>query len=601
MCGIIAYIGNKPAREILLEGLKALEYRGYDSSGMAILNGSISICKAVGGVDSLAEKSKSFKLDGTVGMAHTRWATHGKVTENNAHPHLSASGKWAIVHNGIIENQGVVRAQLEYNGYSFSSDTDTEVLLNYIEQECGKGRSVPEVMVRVEENLEGNYAYVLMDRESPDQLWCMRKGAPLVVGLGDDELFVASDPSAFGNRASHCFFPEHNQAILLTKGEQPKAFGKGGRLPDPLPMPMMQIADTTRKNEHKHFMLKEICEQPEILERNLRLDRESLLNDFGRVVSDKVPGGRIVILACGTSLHAGMVGRYMIEKYAGVPVVVEQASEFRYRKPVVWPGDLVIGVSQSGETADTLAAIRYVKKKNATVVGLCNVAHSSMAQECDALILLDAGPEIGVASTKAFFAQVIQFIRLTVFLSKDATLRDALMADIPALSVHLRQLIDQKSEIEALACQYASTGHFLYLGRGIHYPLALEGALKLKEIAYVHAEGYPAAEMKHGPIALIEELFPVIAIANDQENRTKMATGIQEINSRNGQVIALATEGDTLIASEARHPLFIPASHEMLLPLLTVIPLQLFAYYMALARGCNVDRPRNLAKSVTVE
>ena len=602
MCGIMAYIGKKPVKEILLKGLKALEYRGYDSSGIAILNNKrISVCKSVGGVDLLEQKTCSQKLTGNTGMAHTRWATHGKVNETNAHPQISECEKYAIVHNGIIENHSTIRQQLEHQGFKFKSETDTEILLNYIVYLLDKGLQIQDVFSRIIKNLEGSYAFVFMDRSAPGQLWCMRRGAPIAIGINDGESYISSDPYAFTVMADSYFLPENNQFVHLSIHNFPKIFDTEGRVPDPVLMPVSIPERTTGLNGYEHYMIKEIHEQAEILDKTMNLSRESLLKDFGKVVSERISGTRIIILACGSSLYAGMTGRYMIEKYTGIPVIVEHASEFRYRKPVIWPGDLIIAISQSGETADTLAAIEYVKQKGATVLCLCNVAHSSMAVLSDSTVALQAGQEIGVASTKAFFAQLIQFIRLTVFLSNDASLRDKLLSDLPELKKQVRYMLADKLKIKEITSYYKNSENFLYIGRGILYPLAMEGALKLKEISYIHAEGYPAAEMKHGPIALIEDGFPVIALANDKSNKQKILSNIQEIRSRKGHIIAFAEEGDTVLPEFSEHTVFIPDTNELFSVLLSIIPVQFFAYYMALNKGCNVDRPRNLAKSVTVE
>ena len=600
MCGIMAYIGNKPVKEILLKGLKSLEYRGYDSSGIAILNGHISVCKSVGGVDLLEEKICSQKLTGNTGMAHTRWATHGKVNEINAHPQVSECKRYAIVHNGIIENHSIIKQQLEHHGFKFKSETDTEVLLNYIVYHLNKGILIQDVFIRLMKNLEGSYAFVFMDEAAPGQLWCMRKGAPIAIGINDGESYISSDSYAFAGMAISYFLPENNQFVHLSIHNAPIIFDEKGRVPDPVLMPVL-TNDSTGLNGYEHYMIKEIHEQSGILNKTMNLDRECLLKDFGKIVSERISGARIIILACGSSLYAGMTGRYMIEKYTGIPVIVEHASEFRYRKPVIWPGDLIIAISQSGETADTLAAIEYVKQKGATVLSMCNVAHSSMAVLSDNTVPLQAGQEVGVASTKAFFAQLVQFIRLTVFLSKDASLRDKLLSDLPKLKNQIERMLADKLKIKDITSYYKNSENFLYIGRGINYPLAMEGALKLKEISYIHAEGYPAAEMKHGPIALIEDGFPVIALANDKSNKQKILSNIQEIRSRKGHIIVFATEGDTILPEYAEHTVFIPDTNELFSVLLSIIPIQFFAYYMALNKGCNVDRPRNLAKSVTVE
>jgi glutamine---fructose-6-phosphate transaminase (isomerizing) len=605
MCGIFGYIGNKEAEKILLDGLHLLEYRGYDSAGIAILNGSINMVKTTGNVDCLANKLKESDHPGKIGIAHTRWATHGKVSEDNAHPHLSFSGRFVLVHNGIIENYVVIRELLKEKGYTFHGETDSEVLVNWIDfLVIRKGLTVENALKQLMVDLHGAYAFVLIDNRESERIYAVRQMSPLVVGLADGEVFLSSDSHALSNYASRYFIMNNHSILVLSRGHEPLLMNKEGiRQPIEYKVLKHTILDSGLAG-FSHYMHKEIYEQPDNISRCISSGDEDLQNELSPLKGKLGQFKRMVILACGTSYHAGMIGRHLIEKYVRIPVSVEYAAEFRYRNPVVGPDDLIIGISQSGETADTLAAMRMAKEEGAFTLTLCNVAESSMARESDLTVSLDAGVEIGVASTKAFTAQVMKLIQLTAFLSSHngrKFLIDDIADELALIPSKMRFIFAYEQHLIELAKKYAHCKNFLFLGRGINHSVALEGALKLKEISYIHAEGYPASEMKHGPIALIDENFPVVAIACDAENRGKMISNIMEVKARNGIVIALIAEGDKEVAAMVDEAIEIPVTHDALVPLLSVIPLQLFAYHTALALGCNVDRPRNLAKSVTVE
>lgn len=605
MCGIFGYIGKKEAEPILLDGLHLLEYRGYDSAGIAILNGSINIVKTTGNVQILDNKLKEKYCPGKMGIAHTRWATHGKVSVENAHPHLSFSGRFVLVHNGIIENYSALGQLLKANGYVFKGETDSEVLVNWIDYlAVVKQLTVEEVLKQVMVDVHGAYAFVLMDNTDPKRLFAVRQMSPLVVGLSDGEVFLSSDSHALSNYVNRYFIMADHSILILTRNHKPRLINQEG---NHLPIEYKELKFTLLDSGLgglSHYMLKEIYEQPDILSRYFSQGNEQLQDEFADLSNKISEVKRLIILACGTSYHAGLIGHYLIEKYARIPVTVEYAAEFRYRNPVIGPDDLIIGISQSGETADTLAATRMAKEKGAFILSLCNVPESSLARESDINISLGAGTEIGVASTKAFTAQVMKLIQLTTVLASSngqKPLIKKIHDELIQIPSGIRILLAYEQHIKDLAYKFSHCKNFLFLGRGINYPVALEGALKLKEISYIHAEGCPASEMKHGPIALIDENFPVIAIACDKENRDKMISNIREIKARNGILIALITEGDREIADLVDETIEIPETSDMLNPLLSVIPLQLFAYHTAVALGCNVDRPRNLAKSVTVE
>jgi glucosamine--fructose-6-phosphate aminotransferase (isomerizing) len=611
MCGIVAYIGSREAYPILIKGLKRLEYRGYDSSGVALLNGSLNIYKKKGKVADLEESTAGKDVGGAMGMGHTRWATHGEPNDANSHPHLSQSGDIAIIHNGIIENYGTLKEELMNRGHQFKSDTDTEVLVHLIEDvKENTGCDLDEAVRLALHEVVGAYAIVIMSKNDPTKLIGARKGSPLVVGIGDGEYFMASDATPI--------IEYTRDVTYLNDGEV--AYIKEGKLSiktiDNVTMtPYIQTLEMNleaiEKGGYEHFMLKEIHEQPKSIYDSLRgrfdpqsgsFAMRSLKEHEGKIKNLK----RIIIVGCGTSWHAGLVGEYLFEDIARIPVEVEYASEFRYRNPVINEDDLVIAISQSGETADTLAAIELAKEKGATIFGLCNVVGSSIPRASHAGAYTHAGPEIGVASTKAFTAQV-SILTLWAFgfaeIRGKATkqeLRSA-FAELETIPAKVERTLQCEAQIKELADVFKDAHNFLYLGRGYGFPVALEGALKLKEISYIHAEGYPAAEMKHGPIALIDENMPVVVIATKNSIYEKVISNIQEVKARKGKIIAIVSEGDDKVKKMADYVIEIPETREYLEPLLSTIPMQLLSYYIAVFRGCNVDQPRNLAKSVTVE
>jgi glutamine---fructose-6-phosphate transaminase (isomerizing) len=605
MCGIFGYIGKKEAENILLDGLRLLEYRGYDSAGIALLNGSINLVKTTGNVQCLSDKLKEMKCIGKMGIAHTRWATHGKVSEENAHPHLSFSGRFVLVHNGIIENYREAGQLLSAKGYIFKGETDSEVLVNWIDYlTIHMGLTVENALKRVMVELKGAYAFVLIDNQEPDRIFAVRQMSPLVVGISEGEAFLSSDTHALSNYASRYFILADHSILILSRKDEPFLMNKDGIRQSIEFKDLKLTLFDSELGGFSHYMHKEIFEQPEIISHLITAGNEDLNAELSPLISKLSQFRRLIILACGTSYHAGMIGHYLIEKYARIPVSVEYAAEFRYRHPVVGPDDLIIGISQSGETADTLSATRMAKEAGAFVLSFCNVPESSMARESDLTIPLEAGTEIGVASTKAFTAQVMKLIQFTIFLAsfKERNLLiDEIRDELASIPSRMRFILAYEQHLIDLANKFSHCKNFLFLGRGINYSVALEGALKLKEISYIHAEGYPASEMKHGPIALIDENFPVVAIACDKESRGKMISNIMEVKARNGIVIAVIAEGDKEIAEMVDEIIEIPVTPEPLVPLLSVIPLQLFAYYTATSLGCDVDRPRNLAKSVTVE
>jgi len=608
MCGIVGYVGPRQAVPILLQGLKRLEYRGYDSAGLALITeGRLLVEKAAGKISQLeAQLGQTLPLAVT-GIAHTRWATHGAPNTRNAHPHTDCTNSIAVVHNGIIENAATLRAKLLERGHTFSSETDTEVLAHLIE-EFYKGTLAEAVAAALRE-VEGTYGIAVVSTKEPDTVVAARLGSPLLVGLGNDENFIASDPSAI---------LQHTRSVIyLGEGEMAVITPTSYRLMDRKEMPLTKAVSqiewdlaTVERGGYAHFMLKEICEQPESIRNVLRghlLEEEGTARLGGLNLTDEELLGinRIVITACGTSWHAALVGEYLLEEIARVPVEVEYASEFRYRSPILDSKTLVIVISQSGETADTLAALREAKRRGARTLGLVNVVGSTIAREVDGGIYLHAGPEIGVASTKAFTSQIVALALLTLYLGRKHTLSilqgREIVAALQRLPEQIETVLKKQPEIEDLAERFMRTTNVLYLGRGYNFPVALEGALKLKEISYIHAEGYPAAEMKHGPIALIDELMPVVFIAPQDAVYAKVQSNIEEVRARGGRVVAVVTEGDTAIRKLADYAIEIPKTLDMLTPVLAVVPLQLFAYHIAVRRGCNVDQPRNLAKSVTVE
>jgi len=615
MCGIVGYLGHREAFNIILKGLQRLEYRGYDSAGLMLYEGeTLSVSKTKGKVFDLKTKGQTEgNVKGSLGMGHTRWATHGVPNNVNAHPHLSNSGRLAIVHNGIIENYQALKTTLEQRGYTFYSDTDTEVLINLIEEIQQKEQVKLSKAVRMALNrVVGAYAIVVFDHSNPDQLVTARMGSPLAIGVGEDEFFIASDASPFIEYTSNAIYLEDGEMAILdrTKAIEIRKI-KSNKEVDPFITELELSLEEIEKGGYEHFMLKEIYEQPRAIKDTFRgrlRVEEGLIKMAGveQHLHTFLAAKRIVIAACGTSWHAGLVAEYIFETYLRIPVEVEYASEFRYRDPIIGPGDLLIAISQSGETADTLAAIKMAKSKGAFVFGICNVVGSSIARESHAGAYTHAGPEIGVASTKAFTTQITVLTLIALKLAREkSNMGDAefrhLINELESLPSKVEQLLQQDAYIKEIATVYHKAEHSLYLGRGFNFPVALEGALKLKEISYIHAEGYPAAEMKHGPIALIDEHMPVFVIATRKGHYEKVVSNIQEIKSRKGKIIAIVTKGDQQVAALADHCIEIPEIEESMSPILTTIPLQLLAYHMAILRGCNVDQPRNLAKSVTVE
>jgi glucosamine--fructose-6-phosphate aminotransferase (isomerizing) len=611
MCGIVGYIGPQQAAPICLSGLKRMEYRGYDSAGLCILqDGTLHIGKKAGKVAEMEREVDVAAMTGTIGIGHTRWATHGVPNDVNAHPHSDASGAIALVHNGIIENYLTIKKKLLHAGYAFVSDTDSEVLAVFIGMLYDQLHDFELAVRTALSEVEGTFGVVVMSAHDPDMLIAARRGSPLLLGVGQNEYVIASDASAVISHTRQVVYLHENEMAIVTRHD---GFHTKTIHNEETHSVVEQIEfelDAIEKGGFDHFMLKEIYEQPNTFHDGFR---GRLLVDEGNVrlgglqaVADKLKQARrIIITACGTSWHAGLAGEYIIEQLAKIPVEVEYASEFRYRDPIIYSDDIVIAISQSGETADTLAAIREAKRKGATVIGFVNVVGSTIARETDAGVYLHAGPEIGVASTKAFTSQLCVLTQFALYMGRmrdlDARTGKEIAAGLAALPSLIHRCLEQGPAVQAIALTYAKATNFLYLGRGVNFPAALEGALKLKEISYIHAEGYPAAEMKHGPIALIDENMPVVFIAPKDEIYDKVISNIQEVRARNGTVIAIASEDDTSIDAVADHVIRIPETLPILTPVLASIPLQLLAYYIAVERGCNVDMPRNLAKSVTVE
>ncbi len=611
MCGIVGYIGDKNVYPILINGLKRLEYRGYDSAGISILKDEIQVYKKQGKVKDLEKFVSDKDVTGTIGIGHTRWATHGEPSDVNAHPHTSENGHFVLIHNGIIENYATLKNKLTKRGYSFYSETDTEVLANLIEYIYLKGKVSAEIAIRLAlTKVIGAYGLVILCKDEPDKLIAARKGSPLVIGIGENEYFLASDATPIVEYTKSVVYLNNDDVAIIKKNELVLKTVSNDTL-----VPKVQQLDLEigmmEKNGYDHFMLKEIFEQPRSIENTFRgriaSDLKSLhLGGLYNVMPRLIEAKRIIIIGCGTSWHAGLVGEYLFEDLARLPVEVEYASEFRYRNPLITKDDVVIAISQSGETADTLAAIQLAKEAGALVLGICNVVGSSIPRETDAGVYTHAGPEIGVASTKAFTAQVTVLALMSILIGrKRGLLSDEvffqLIREMNQIPAKLEYLLTFNDQYKKIAEMYKEANNFLYLGRGYFFPVALEGALKLKEISYIHAEGYPAAEMKHGPIALIDQNMPVVVIAAKDKSYNKIVSNIQEVKARNGIVIAIVTEGDTVIKSMADHVLEIPKCDEKLVSLLAVVPLQLLSYHIAVMRGCNVDQPRNLAKSVTVE
>ncbi len=611
MCGIVGYIGPKDAYPILLAGLKRLEYRGYDSAGIALLNGESRVYKCRGKVSDLEAHVEGKDISGTMGIGHTRWATHGEPNDINAHPHVSMNGLFIIIHNGIIENYSRLKRKLEDRGYVFTSDTDTEVLVNLIEYIYMKGQVSAEIAVRLAlTKVIGAYGILVTCKDEEDMIIAARKGSPLVVGVGDGEYFFASDATPIIEHTNRVVYLNDNDVAIVRRDEITFKTIMNVKI-----TPIIQNLDLDigeiEKGGFDHFMLKEIFEQPRAIEDTFRgrISHNPFnihLGGLFHIMDKLVNAKRIIIIGCGTSWHAGLVGEYLIEELARIPVEVEYASEFRYRNPVILSDDVVIAISQSGETADTLAAIKLAKEQGATVIGICNVVGSSIPRETHAGVYTHAGPEIGVASTKAFTAQVTVLSMIAMLLGHERKVisdsdYQSLVSALIAIPSKIDIILKDITEIHKIADLYKNSNNCLYLGRGFLFPVALEGALKLKEISYIHAEGYPAAEMKHGPIALIDQNMPVFVIATKDKSYEKIVSNIQEVKARKGIVIAVVSEGDAVIKGLADHVMEVPLTDEALTPLLAVIPLQLLSYYIAVLRGCNVDQPRNLAKSVTVE
>ena len=615
MCGIVAYIGNKQAQPIVIKGLKRLEYRGYDSTGISIYNGtSLHTLKTKGKVSDLeALIAANPAQQATLALGHTRWATHGIPNDINAHPQTSNSGNLVIVHNGIIENYASLKKELIHRGFSFSSDTDTEVLVNLIEdvqqqQGVKLGKAVQIALSQV----IGAYAIVVFDRRKPNELIAARLGSPLAIGIGQDEFFVASDATPFIEYTKEAIYLEEAHLAIIRVGKPIKIRKiKDDSLAEPYVEELQMSLENIQKGGYDHFMLKEIFEQPKAIQDTLR---GRLLSDEGVITLSSLRehenkflnAKRILIVACGTSWHAGLVSEYLFEDFTRIPVEVEYASEFRYRNPIIYPDDVVIAISQSGETADTIAAINIAKEKGAFVYGICNVVGSTISRITDTGCYTHAGPEIGVASTKALTTQITVISLIGLYLGKaNGTLSRSqyqeYVTELAALPTKVEKILESQSFIEEVASSFQTAQNCIYLGRGYNFPVALEGALKLKEISYIHAEGYPAAEMKHGPIALIDKEMPVVVIATKKGYYEKVVSNIQEIKSREGRIIAIVSEGDTQVKALADYCLEIPDAQEAFVPILSTIPLQLLSYYIAVQRDCNVDQPRNLAKSVTVE
>ncbi|MBK8600063.1 MAG: glutamine--fructose-6-phosphate transaminase (isomerizing) [Flavobacterium sp.] len=615
MCGIVGYIGFREAYPIIIKGLKRLEYRGYDSAGIMLYDGAnLKVSKTKGKVSDLEEKSlKDGVTLGNIGMGHTRWATHGVPNDVNSHPHLSNSGNLAIIHNGIIENYEPLKKELIKRGYTFKSDTDTEVLVNLIEEVQIKENLKLGKAVQVALNqVVGAYAICVFDKNNPDEIIVARLGSPLAIGVGNDEFFIASDASPFIEYTSNAIYLEDEEMAIVRLNKPLKIRKiKDDTIVDPYVQELQMNLEQIEKGGYDHFMLKEIYEQPSVIKDTYRgrlHANQGVIQMAG--VEDNLEkflnAQRILIIACGTSWHAGLVAEYIIEEFARIPVEVEYASEFRYRNPIINKGDVVIAISQSGETADSLAAIKLAKERGAFVFGVCNVVGSSISRETHAGAYTHAGPEIGVASTKAFTTQITVLTMIALRLAKaKGTLSNSdfhrYLQELELIPEKVKEALETNDKAKEIAAKFKDATNCLYLGRGYNFPVALEGALKLKEISYIHAEGYPAAEMKHGPIALIDEHMPVIVIAPKQGHYDKVVSNIQEIKSRSGKIIAVVTKGDIQVRDLADYVIEVPETSDALSPLLTTIPLQLLSYHIAVMRGCNVDQPRNLAKSVTVE
>ena len=614
MCGIVAYLGKREAYPVLIKGLHRLEYRGYDSAGVAMIskNGDLNVYKKKGKVSELEEFASGKDVSGSIGIGHTRWATHGEPNDINSHPHYAESGDLVIIHNGIIENYAAIKEGLIKRGHTFVSQTDTEVLIHLIEdikirEKLKTGHAVTAALNRV----IGAYAIVVMDKNDPNVLIAAKKGSPMVIGIGEEEFFVASDASPIVEYTKNVVYLNDEQVAIIRRNEEIKLRTIKDK---EIPLYVQELElelEAIEKGGYEHFMLKEIYEQPKSVLDSMRgrLNSKKGSVQLGGIV-DHLPkfknAKRIIIVACGTSWHAGLVAEYLFEEYTRIPVEVEYASEFRYRNPIIFEDDIVIAISQSGETADTLAAIELAKSKGATIIGVCNVVGSSIPRASHAGSYTHAGPEIGVASTKAFTAQVVVLTLMALQVAQEkGTIPQGkfrqLLYELESIPSKIEDVLKQNELIKEISDKYKNAENALYLGRGYTFPVALEGALKLKEISYIHAEGYPAAEMKHGPIALIDENMPVFVIATKGANYEKVVSNIQEVKARKGQIIAVVTNGDKEVRKMADYCIEIPETDESLVPLVSVVPLQLLSYHIAVMRGCNVDQPRNLAKSVTVE
>ena len=610
MCGIVGYVGHRSCLPILVEGIKRLEYRGYDSAGVAVQNATgLKVVKAAGKIRELESRLAKEPLSGNSGIAHTRWATHGAPTDANAHPHTGNNGRVALVHNGIIENYAVLKSALVSEGHVFRTETDTEVLAHLVEKHLKRGLKLEQAVGAALDMVEGTYGIAVMCADEPGTVVGARKGSPLVVGISDGEYFLASDVAPIvGHTRQVVYLDDGEMAVLTPDGFHTATIGQV-----PVDKTVQEVEwdlGKIEKGGFPHFMLKEIFEQPESVRDSMRgrvVAEEGLARLGGlNMTSEELLGiKRIIILGCGTSWHAGLIGEYMLEEHARIPVEVEYASEFRYRNPIVDEGTTVLVISQSGETADTLAAMREARRKGAKALGIVNVVGSTIARESDGGVYIHAGPEIGVASTKAFTSQVTVLALLTLALGRQRAISGEqgieLARELEAIPRKIREILERSDAVKAIAEKHYQHDNFIYLGRGTNFPVALEGALKLKEISYIHAEGYPAAEMKHGPIALIDENMPVVFICPRDSAYEKVMSNMSEVRARSGRIIAIATEGDHEIHSRADHVIEIPNTLPMLQPLLSVVPLQLLAYHVAVLRGCDVDQPRNLAKSVTVE
>lgn len=614
MCGIVGYIGNREAYPILVKGLQRLEYRGYDSAGVAMINkgGDLNVYKRKGKVSELVAFTKEKDVTGTIGIGHTRWATHGEPNDVNSHPHYSQSKNLVLIHNGIIENYAAIKEGLKKRNHTFLSQTDTEVLVHLIEDvQQHEGMKLGHAVQAALKQVIGAYAIVVLDKNDPDTIVAAKKGSPMVIGIGADDFFIASDASPIVEYTKNVVYLDDEQVAVIRRGQELKIRNLKDKEITPYVQKLTVELESIEKGGYDHFMLKEIYEQPRSVRDSMRgrlKAHEGEIKMGGIVDHEKKfeKAKRIIFVACGTSWHAGLVGEYLFEELARVPVEVEYASEFRYRNPIIYEDDIIIAISQSGETADTLAAVELAKSKGATVLGVCNVVGSSIARATHGGSYTHAGPEIGVASTKAFTAQVTVLTLMALHMAKvRGTLSESryrqLLYEMEAIPSKIEEVLKLNDKLREIAYTYKDSRNALYLGRGVSFPVALEGALKLKEISYIHAEGYPAAEMKHGPIALIDEEMPVFVIATQGANYEKVVSNIQEVKARKGKIMAVVTSGDKEVKEMADYTIEIPQTDELLVPLIAVIPLQLLSYHIAVMRGCNVDQPRNLAKSVTVE